>query len=127
MLAEALARIPDDRSELRMRVELGLGEIAMRRGRPEIARSSVEHWLVWAREEGGPSDVSWALSSLASIYMREGDFAGSVALLDEALDAAPRDPVIRGCCRTSREISGTRCPRWAITSVPPSSAASRSS
>ena len=88
MLTEALARIPEDGSELRMRVELALGEIAMRRGEPEIARSSVERWLRWAREEGGPSDVAWALSSLSSIYMREGDFAGSVALLDEALEAA---------------------------------------
>jgi predicted ATPase len=88
VLTEALARIPEDGSELRMRVELALGEIAMRRGEPEIARSSVERWLRWAREEGGPSDVAWALSSLSSIYMREGDFAGSVSLLDEALEAA---------------------------------------
>ena len=71
-----------------MRVELAMGEIAMRRGRPEIARPSVERWLLWAREDGGPSDVAWALSSLASIHMHEGDFGGSVSLLDEALDTA---------------------------------------
>jgi len=88
VLTEALARIPDDGSELRMRVELALGEIAMRRGKPDIARSSVERRLLRARAEGVPSDVAWALSSLSTISMSEGDIAGSASLLDEALETA---------------------------------------
>ena len=90
VLREALARIPDDGSEVRMRVELALGEIAMRRGKPDEARPSVERWLGWAREQNDPSEIAWSLSSLASISMREGDFATSVSLLDEALDLGRR-------------------------------------
>ena len=88
LLAEALARIPDDGSELRLRVELALGEIEMRRGKPRDARPRVEHWLEWARDQDDPSEVAYALSSLASISMREADFTTSVALLEEALEIA---------------------------------------
>jgi predicted ATPase/class 3 adenylate cyclase len=88
LLAEALARIADDESELRLRVELALGEIEMRRGNPREARPSVERWLEWARGEDDVSEVAYALSSLASISMREADFTTSVALLEEALEIA---------------------------------------
>ena len=88
LLKEALARIPDDGSDERMRVELALGEIMMRRGRPGEARPSVERWLRWARSSGNVSEAAWALSSLASLSMREGDFPTSVSLLDDALGLA---------------------------------------
>ena len=85
ILMEALARIPEDGSELRLRVELDLGEIALRRGNTDDARRSVERWLGWARERNDPSQTAWALSSLASITTREGAFVESVSLLEEAL------------------------------------------
>ena len=88
LLKEALARIPDDGSDERMRVELALGEIMMRRGRPGEARPSVERWLRWARSSGNVSEAAWALSSLASLSMRDGDFTTSASLLDDALDLA---------------------------------------
>ncbi len=88
LLEDALARIPDDGSEIRLRVELALGEIAMRRGRLEAARLSVERWLRWGRAKGDASEVAYALSSLASISMREADFATSVALLEEAREVS---------------------------------------
>jgi predicted ATPase len=88
LLKEALVRIPDDASDDRMRVELALGEIMMRRGRPEEARPSVERWLRWARSGGNVSEAAWALSSLASLSMRDGDFTTSLPLLDDALGLA---------------------------------------
>jgi predicted ATPase/Tfp pilus assembly protein PilF len=88
LLGEALARIPDDGSEMRLRAELALGEIAMRRGNSAAARPTVERWLDWAREKGDAGQIAYALSSLASICMYEADFAKSVPLLEEALKLA---------------------------------------
>lgn len=88
ILTEALARIPEDGSNLRLRVALDLGEILLRRGKPREARPSVEQWIDTARADGDMSELAFALATLASISMREADFATSVALLEEALEIA---------------------------------------
>lgn len=88
VLQEALTRIPDDGSELRLRMDLDLGEIKLRRGKPREARPSVERWLERARGEDDAGEIAYALSTLASISMSEADFRASVELLEEALAVA---------------------------------------
>jgi serine/threonine-protein kinase len=79
-LREALARTPDRRSG----IELRLAEVLSERGRLPDARALAEAALARARGDDAETQMR-ALAALGGIRFREGDLDGAAAVLREAL------------------------------------------
>ena len=98
--------------------EVGLGLVARRQGKLEIAEAHLSRWLNWCRQADGDMGAAFILAELGFIAEQRGDAEAALALHLDGFSSARATGDPRAVAQPSKDWPGQQPPQVNTTRPP---------